>query len=199
MTGSSPVTPSIVETAILLGASRKVGGPLGATVELCILTTCLPFEAVQLDVAGIDRVNGGARVQTRRGNDAKGRRVIALPPPAMEAVRRIAGSARHKGQVVTGGQGEPLAAKYVRLDRICDLFARTAPETIRIYWNFFGIRALALELFRNHGLEREGEYALGRNQRPKTPVSEMRQIGMANAALAVWHQALREAADAARG
>jgi integrase len=202
VTGASPMAPSVAETATLLEAARSIGGPQCATLELVILTLALPFEIVQLDIDDIDWRNGLALVATRRGRrlDDPVRRVLALPPMALDAVRRIAGSAKGSGQVVTGGRGDRLAAKYVRLDRLCDLLAEKAPDTIPIRWNVHGVRYGALNVIAERCDARTIDAVLGRQSRTDgwlTPPS--RTAATASAALEIWHQALREAAMIAHG
>lgn len=205
MTGASPIVPSVADAAILLGASQRTGGPLCATLELCILTLALPFEVTQINLDRIDWENGCTQVATRRGQHLVKQtlRTLALPPAALDAVRRIAGSAKGSGQVVTAGRGEPLAAKYVRLDRLCEQLARGAPETIPIMWNFHGLRQCAATIIAHNGHGGHGGHGglidriLGRDDRSGFRLGAAQEAAMASKGLEVWHRALHRAAASA--
>lgn len=137
MTGAAPIPPSVPDMRVLLEGARTLGGAHGAVLEICLLTLCLPFEAVAIDLERIDWRNGRVPVPLRKG----GSRILPLPGPARQAVIRIAGESRATGQAVTAGRGRPLKHSDVRLDRLQDWLADEAPATIPIPpWNFHGIR-----------------------------------------------------------
>jgi len=117
-----------------------MGGAHGAVLELCILTMCLPWEAVAIELAEVDWSQGCVPVPARGGS----RRLLHLPPDAVVALARIAGTATGRGQAVTGGRGRPLDRRDVRLDRIRARLAIAAPDVGELQpWNFHGLRAAA--------------------------------------------------------
>lgn len=140
MTGTRPLLPDLGSMRILLSGARALGGPYGAVLELCILTVCLPWEAVGIELADIDWAYGRVPVPARGGR----RRILHLPPEAIQAIVRVAGTAGGEGQAVTAGRGRPLNRQDVRLDRMQERLAAAAPETIALLpWNFHGLRAAA--------------------------------------------------------
>jgi integrase len=159
MTGAAPLRPDVASVRILLEGARALGGPYGTTLELCILTLCLPWEAVAIDVAEIDWSAGCVTVPARGGT----RRILHLPPEAIRTIMRIAGTAGGSGQAVTAGRGRPLGHSDVRLDRMQDRLAVAAPRTIELPpWNFHGLRAAATDELVARGCNRRNvDQALG--------------------------------------
>ena len=140
MTGASPHLPDLPSMRTLLKGARTLGGAHGAVLELCILTMCLPWEAVAIDLAEIDWDRECVPVPARGGS----RRLLHLPPEAVRTLARVAGTVAGRGQAVTAGRGTPIGNRDVRLDRIQARLAIAAPDTIVLQpWNFHGLRAAA--------------------------------------------------------
>ena len=140
MTGANPRLPDLPSMRMLLEGARTLGGAHGAVLELCILTLCLPWEAVAIELAEIEWGRGHVPVPARGGS----RRLLHLPPDAVRTLARIAGTVTERGQAVTGGRGRPLDRRDVRLDRIQARLAVAVPDTIVLQpWNFHGLRAAA--------------------------------------------------------
>lgn len=128
---------SLKEMSILLDAAIALGGPLGALLELCILTLRRAHELVGLDLEDIDWETGHVRLKHSkhpRGNE------FYLSSQARAAIRRIAGSVSNKGQAITAGRGRTLTTQHVRIDRLRSQIALIAPATIPIEWSFILIR-----------------------------------------------------------
>ncbi|MFV0622659.1 tyrosine-type recombinase/integrase [Sphingomonas sp. ac-8] len=137
---------------MLLQGARLLGGPHGTVLELCILTMCLPWEAVAIDLAEIDWKRGWAMVPARGGS----RRLLHLPPDAVRSLARVAGAVTSRGQAVSGGSGRPLDRRDVRLDRMQARLAAAAPDmTVLQPWNFHGLRAGAARELLERGCSRQ--------------------------------------------
>lgn len=169
MTGAAPMQPPMSALRVLLAGGRNLAGPWGAVLEVCILTLCLPWEALAMNLERIDWDRAFVPVPTRRSGDGAGvrriERVVPLSPVARAAIRRIAGDAGGRGQVVTAGRGRPLAAKLFRMDRLLDKLAEADPATIALPdWNMHGIRLAGSIALRDDGAS-GGELAamLGRD------------------------------------
>ncbi|MBD8546041.1 tyrosine-type recombinase/integrase [Sphingomonas sp. CFBP 8760] len=156
---------------VLLKGARTIGGAHGAVLELCILTMCLPWEAVAIELADIDWGRGCVPVPARGGS----RRLLHLPPQAMRTLARVAGTVAGRGQAVTAGRGDPIGNRDVRLDRMQARLAVAAPETIVLQpWNFHGLRAAAArELLERGCRHQDVAHALGL----KVPGSDTVPIG----------------------
>lgn len=125
---------------LILKGARTLNTPFGVTLELCILTLCLPWEAIAIELDAIDWSTGAVPVPTRGGRQ----RLLHLPPAAIRTIVRVSGTIGSSGQAVTAGRGRRLLARDVRLDRLQLKLAADAPDTIPIGpWNFHGIRTAA--------------------------------------------------------
>lgn len=159
MTGAAPALPGLDEIRILLAAARRLGGAHGTTLEVCIVSLCLAWEAVGIRLETIDWSAAAAPVPARGGVP----RLLHLPPTALAALAKAAGTAGGKGQAVTAGRGRPLTFRDMRLDRIKDRLAEVAPTTIGLpAWNMHGLRAAGVrELTRRGSDPRDVAIALG--------------------------------------
>lgn len=159
MSGAAPLRPNMDAIRTLLEGACELGGPYGTALELCIRTLCLPWEAVAIDMAELDWSRGWVPVPARGG----ARRMLHLPPEALRAIVRVAGTGTGRGQAVTAGRGRPLDRKDVRLDRMQDRLALASPKTIELPpWNFHGLRAAAVgELVARGCKRRDVDQALG--------------------------------------
>lgn len=164
MSGASPLPLPPADQLKLLAAARALGGAWGAVLEFCILTLCLPWEAVAADLERIDWERGFVPVPSRSVAD----RVLALPHDAQKTVLRIAGQAGGRGQVVTAGRGPRFQAKLFRMDRLLDRLAVAAPDTIHMpEWNMHGLRLAAETAMRADGASgAEIAATLGRSTEP---------------------------------
>lgn len=124
MTGSSPLVPDPTILRQTLSACRRLEGPYGTVLELCIRTISLPWEVVAIDLAEIDWAHGCVPVPTRGGK----RRMLHLPPEAVRTIVRVSGSTPTIGQAVTAGVGRPIDRRDMRLDRIRTRLAMVMPE-----------------------------------------------------------------------
>lgn len=198
MTGSGPLVPELQDVRRLLVAASRMGGPQGAVLELCILTLCLPWQAVAIDLENIDWNNGLVDVPARSGRMCK----LTLPDPAMKCILRVAGTGPGSGQAVTAGRGERLQARHLRLDRLQDQLARAVPETIHLkLWNFFGIRAAAASAMLDAGIPSDAvETALNpAGQLPlegRTGISERTRAELARQAIDAWCRILLSTTNA---
>lgn len=140
MTGARPLLPDLASMRTLLRGARALGGAHGAVLELCILTMCLPWEAVGIELTEVDWDRRCVPVPARGGS----RRLLHLPAEAVRTLARVAGTVVGRGQAVTAGRGTPIDNRDVRLDRIQARLAAAAPDTIELQpWNFHGLRAAA--------------------------------------------------------
>lgn len=161
MSGAGAVHASVRTQRVLLSAARTSGGPWGAVLEMCILTICLPWEAIGMELERIDWERGFVPVPARRGATipaarTPAERAVILNEPARAAIRRIAGDAAGRGQVVTAGRGPRLQARLFRLDRLLDRLAEAAPETIGLpEWNMHGLRTGAADALHEDGADPE--------------------------------------------
>lgn len=146
MSGAGAMRASVETQRVLLSGARALGGPWGAVLEICILTICLPWEAIGMELERIDWERSFVPVPARRGATTPvvrtpAERAVILNAAARSAIRRIAGDAAGHGQVVTAGRGPRLRARLFRLDRLLDRLAEAAPETIGLpEWNMHGLR-----------------------------------------------------------
>lgn len=171
MIGASPRLPDVASMRVLLKAARILGGTHGAVLELCILTMCLPWEAVAIDLANIDWDRGFVPVPARGGS----RRLLHLPAEVVRTLARVAGTVAGSGQAVTAGRGAPIGNRDVRLDRMKVRLAVAAPETIVLQpWNFHGLRAAAASEVIKHGC---GHQDVARALGVKLPGSATVSIG----------------------
>ena len=184
--------PTVLEVATLLAAAQKVGGPLCATLELCVLTLAMPSDVVQIDVEKIDWEAGHTIIDCRDYWREPARRILALPPAAVDAVLRIAGSPPRHGQVVTSGNGRRLKAKDVRLARLRSLLARKSPETAAIDWDFRGVRRCGVSVLAASHTHLIG-YVFGEPDRSRFRWGPEHETEMALEGLEIWHRALRKA------
>lgn len=159
MTGAKPRLPDLPSMRMLLEAARLLGGAHGTVMELCILTMCLPWEAVAIRIGEIDWGGGSVPVPARGGT----RRLLHLPPDAVSSLTRAVATGSDGGQAVTGGRDRPLDRRDVRLDRMQAGLATAAPHlVIRRPWNFHGLRAAAAgELLRRGSVQQDVALALG--------------------------------------
>ena len=156
MSGAGPISPDLAGMRILLEGARHLEGTLGATLELSVLTLCLPSEVVAIDIEKIDWARGTVGVPAR----GRRHRTLALASASLQAILRICGSAGGVGQVVTGGRGRRLAGRDIRLDRIQDRLAEAWPPSSAIDWNFRGLRAAGANLLWENGVHRSDIVAL---------------------------------------
>lgn len=152
MVGCGPIAPSLEGMRILADGARALGGPIGTTLELCILSAALPFEILGIQLDRIDWQNGTVPVPARGRPNF---RHLALATTARQCIIAVAGSAKGRGQAVTAGRGEPLKETLFRLDRINRRLAAAAPDTLRVAWNFHGLRVAAAKALAGTGAEIE--------------------------------------------
>lgn len=144
MTGAGPVVPDLPGLRTILDAAHELGGPIGTTVELCILCAALPFEVLAIQLENIDWPRGIVTVPTRGCRDVRSTRDVrhlGLSTAAIQTILKAAGSINGKGQAVTAGRGEPLKPELFRLDRVVNELAKIDPAVLNVAWNFHGIRA----------------------------------------------------------
>lgn len=195
MTGASPLAPPLADMRVLLGASRRLGGPWGATLEIGILTLALPWEVAAVDLHRIDWDRSVVPVPARGGAE----RILALPDPAARAILRIAGTASGRGQAITAGRGRRLMAKSLRLDRLMDRLAAETAETIPLAaWNFHGIRAAGASLLSRHGASSAEIAAVLGTQVPGDHRRLRGDAGLALVGAERWCRILLPAASATR-
>ncbi len=58
MIGDGPIAPDVNGMNIILTTARQLGGPVGVTIELCILCAALPFEVLSIRLEDIDWQRG---------------------------------------------------------------------------------------------------------------------------------------------
>ena len=167
MSGASPIAPSLGELRRVEAEAFAVGGPVGASVLICIRALCLPSEALDIDLDRIDYRNGRIEVPARGGRS----RILSLPNDAMRVILDVAGSAGGSGQAVTAGRGPRLVQSQLRLDRLHDALADAAPGGASLGgWNFHGVRAAGAVALAKAGVPAPHvDAALGRWDRGRVP------------------------------
>jgi hypothetical protein len=148
VTGAGPVVPDLPGLRTILDAAHELGGPIGTTVELCILCAALPFEVLAIQLENIDWPRGIVTVPTRGCRAALSNRDVrhlGLSNPAIQTIMKAAGSINGRGQAVTAGRGEPLKPELFRLDRVVRQLAKIDPAVLSVGWNFHGIRVAIAE------------------------------------------------------
>lgn len=71
MTGASPIVMDLAAVRKVLAAARALGGPIGTSIELCILTLALPWEVVAIRLERIDWKEGVVPIpRSRRKGEA---------------------------------------------------------------------------------------------------------------------------------
>jgi len=148
VSGAPPLPVAPADQLRLLAAAKTMNDAWGAVLEICILTLCLPWEAVAIDLQRIDWDRGFVPVPSRSIE----RRALALSHEAQKAILRIAGEAAGRGQAVTAGRGPRLEARLFRMDRLVDRLAVAAPDTISLpAWNMHGIRFSGAQAMQANG------------------------------------------------
>lgn|GEM_PF-2672242 len=188
MTGASPIVIDLAAVRKVLAAARALGGPVGTSIELCILTLALPWEVVAIRLERIQWRDGVVPVPARGGRE----RLLPLPVGAKSLILRIAGEGKGDGQAVTAGRGEPLQAHRLRLDRVLPALAaaRGAPLPP---WNFHGIRASAAMMMKEDGISQETLLAIfGKVRRGSNTPWEESQRERAVAGIERWNAIVTE-------
>ena len=147
MTGASPIVMDLAAVRKVLAAARALGGPIGTSIELCILTLALPWAVVAIRLERIDWQEGVVPIPARGGRE----RLLHLPVTARSLILRIAGEGAGDGQAVTAGRGEPLKARHLRLDRVLPRLVGANGAPLQS-WNFHGIRLSGAMIMSQHGV-----------------------------------------------
>ena len=183
MTGASPIVMDLAAVRTVLAAARALGGPVGTSIELCILTLALPWEVVAIRLERIDWHEGVVPIPARGGRE----RLLHLPVTARSLILRIAGEGTGDGQAVTAGRGEPLKARHLRLDRVLPplVGANGAPLPP---WNFHGIRASGTMIMSQHGVYSDTLLAiLGQEWRRSTTPWKGLRLNRAGPGIERWN------------
>lgn len=182
MSGAGPLVPTLPEVGTLVRAARGVGTSHGTALELSILALCLPWETAAIELQAINWRRGCVEVPAR---GVRRTRMLALSNAALQAILHGAGSAAGRGQAITAGRGEPVTGQHVRLDRLQETLGRFDPDTLRIRWNFHGLRRAGADALMSSGSSRDDVSALlglppkGEADRQASGTSIDRAIGTA--------------------
>lgn len=174
--------------SLLVGA-RTLGGPLGTTVELCILSLHRTMEVLDIQLESINWREGWAAVTGKNSRPVR----LALSVDALTAIRNVAGSAGGRGQAVTAGRGVPMSYRDVRLDRLQKKLLPLCPTPISVEWNMHSIRHSGASILQKDGIDiRKINAALGfpRNPQLGKSFTQMDPVREAHAALGRWAQLL---------
>jgi len=183
VTGAAPIAMDLAAVRAVLAAARKLGGPVGTSIELCILTLALPWEVVAIRLERIQWQDGVVPVPARGGRE----RLLLLPVAAKSLILRIAGEGAGDGQAVTAGRGEPLQAHRLRLDRVLPALVAASCAALPP-WNFHGIRASAAKMMKEDGIDQETLLAIfGRVRRGSNTSPEGSQMELAGAGIERWN------------
>lgn len=187
----SVMLPTLADIRSLLTGARALGGALGTTLELTILTLRGTAEVLEMDLAYINWSEGWVPISGRNGKPRR----IALTAEALAAISRVAGSAGGRGQAVTAGRGKPLGHRDVRLDRLQQKVLPLCPKPISVEWNIHSIRAAAGEILAQDGIGGEELSAALRSPSPRDTTDRHDPnlpVRRARVALGHWSQLLAQ-------